>query len=69
MKTILWIIGEWITGLPCRFGLHDFEDWNANTYRGRVFFDWTRNCRRCGKMEAKSVGENPDGLTHPGTLY
>lgn len=65
-RETFWRLGEWIAGLPCRYGFHDFEPWRANRFRGRVWQDWDRRCTRCDKVEWLAIGENPPGLTHPG---
>jgi hypothetical protein len=66
MREWFWKVGDWIAALPCRRGFHDWEAWQPNTFAGRVWFDWTRECLRCQHMEHMPIGENPSGFVHPG---
>lgn len=66
MRKLFWKFGDWIAGLPCHFGFHDYEPWRANVYKYRHGFDWWRNCERCRACDTLPLGSNPPGMQHPG---
>ena len=61
----MWKLIDLVSNTLCRWGFHDWQEWRANTYSGRVLMDWSRDCERCGKLEWASGKTSPNGQPHP----
>lgn len=66
---IAWTVIDAITDQLCRWSFHDWSEWDPNTYSGRVWIDWTRQCERCSKLEWAVGYTSPSGTPHPGDKY